>query len=190
MKRKCLLPLLTACFAGTVLPTGSDTITLKNGEVLTGKIVKEMSELLKVRLPRRGKIVTTFLNRGNITEIIKTPDEETRAAFKEAGVRNPGRDFTPIYYGGGSYQVGGAKGKGKKGAGAGKTKKKASERKRGIEGRQERFKSGISSRFGDKGTSGTSASSTSSGGAAPSTTGNVSSTRSSSGGSSVFSSSK
>jgi hypothetical protein len=141
-----IIILLIATIAA--LPVSSDVIKLRNGDVLKGKIIKETENLVKVRMARRGKIVTCFLNRGTIESISKSPNEVNRAIFKKGGVRNPARDFAPVYYGG--VTTGAAAPAGQRGGGAPgrKVAKKTTTRKRGVEARRERFSSG--SRFGSK----------------------------------------
>ena len=141
-----IIILLIATIAA--LPVSSDVIKLRNGDVLMGKIIKETENLVKVRMARRGKIVTCFLNRGTIESISKSPNEVNRAIFKKGGVRNPARDFEPVYYGG--VTTGGGAPAGQRGGGAPgrKVAKKTTTRKRGVEARRERFSSG--SRFGSK----------------------------------------
>ena len=168
--------LLVASLSRPALP---DVITLRNGEVLKGKIVKETNGIVKLRMPRKGKIITTFLNRGTIVSIVKSEDEVNRAIFKEAGVRNPARDFHPVYYPGPATAIGGG-GRGKKLASRTTSKKT---KKRGVEARRERFKSGLSrgrekteekaSTTGRRPSSSTSAGSTS-----PTTTGSATTTTS------------
>lgn len=133
--RKFAVSSLLLIFA--LLPRGvtSDVITMKDGKVLKGKIVKEMKEMVKFRMPRRGRICTTFLNKGHIESISKVSEEANRMVFQKEGVRNPSRNFTPVYYAGPSQHVSGGR-KGKTVA----SKSKGS-KKRGVEARRERFKS-------------------------------------------------
>lgn len=144
-------------------PAAPDTITLRNGGVIKCKVVKETKELVKVRMPHRGKIVTTFLSRGTIESIDKLSDAENRAYFQGRGVRNPAKSFEPVYYSGG--RTASATTGGKPGAARGKAAVKAKER--GIAARQkaseERAKErSKSSRYGDKSKTASSSSSGSS----------------------------
>jgi hypothetical protein len=116
----------------------SDTIKLKNGGSITCKVVKDMDELIKVRMPYRGRIVTTFLSKGAIDSIQTQADMENRKHFQKIGVRNPSRNFEPVYYSG---ITAAPKGKGAPGAlrqGALASLGKG-QRKRGIDARRERF---------------------------------------------------
>ncbi len=163
--RKIAFGLALAIAIAVTTPISGDIVKLKNGDVLKGKIIKETESLIKLRIARRGKIVTSFLDKGAIESIDKSSDEVNRKIFKEAGVRNPSRDFAPVYYPGvitaGAVPAG-AKPTGRRVAKAGST------RKRGVEGRRDRFKSGFADRFGSKGTAGK---------ASPSTTGSRRPTR-------------
>jgi len=170
---------LAMALASTVL---SDIVTLHNGQTIKCKIVKEMDDLIKVRTAHRGKIVTTFLNRGAVESITKSPDEENRKLFQGGGVRSPSRAFEPVYYSG--VSMGSATGKAPGGARPGTPRGKSTGgktgKKRGIEGRKERFESGSkerSDRFGKRASSstktgtGTTASAETTAPASPSTTG-------------------
>lgn len=164
-------------------PAVPDTVTLRNGGVIKCKVIKETKDLVKVRMPHRGKIVTTFLSRGAIESIDKLSDAENRAYFQGHGVRNPAKSFEPVYYSGG--RTASATG-GKPGAARGKGPAKAKER--GLAARQkaseERAKERAkSSKYGDK--SKTAAASSSSGSSSstgigtstsPSTTGGAATT--------------
>ena len=178
--RKIIIPIILLPFIVLSSAVLSDVITLKNGEVLEGKVVKEMKDLVKVRVPCRGKIITTFYKRGNIESIKKTTEEITRTAFKKEGVRNPRRDFKPVYYGG-VRTVTASAGAGTR-VGAKAPRPKAS-KKRGIEARRDRFKTGLN-RFAKTETSTTASTASSSRPAAttssssPSTTGTATTTES------------
>jgi hypothetical protein len=131
----------------------SDVVELKNGELIKCKVVKEMQNLVKVRMPHRGKIVTTFLNRGSVKSISKTSDVENRKFFQRGGVHNPGRNYEPVYYSGSAAaaRTGRGPSRGRKSSAKGKAKAKATTRKRGVEARRERSKARAkarSERFG------------------------------------------
>lgn len=118
----------------------SDTITLRNGNTITCVVIKEMKDLVKVRMPHRGKVVTTFLNRGTIESIRKGTETENRTVFQQGGVHNPGRSFDPVYYSGSAPGPKTARGPGgirpgtrRPGQQAGKTTKK-----RGVDERKKR----------------------------------------------------
>lgn len=110
-------------------PGLADTVILRNGGVIKCKVVKETKDLVKVRMPHRGRIVTTFLNRGAIDSIDRLSDAENRQFFQGLGVRNPAKTFEPVYYSGGRTAAAGGKAKA-----AGKTGAKTKER--GIEARR------------------------------------------------------
>jgi hypothetical protein len=154
-------------------PAVPDTVTLRNGGVIRCKVVRETKDLVKVRMPHRGRIVTTFLSRGAIESIDTLPDAENRAYFQEMGVRNPAKSFEPVYYSGGrTAQAAGGKPGAVRGKGA------AAGRERGIAARQkaseERAKSRRKgSKYGEKKASPSTPSSPAGGGApiSPVTTG-------------------
>ncbi|HQM52068.1 MAG TPA: hypothetical protein PLI86_02975 [bacterium] len=118
------------CLALGAAAGAADTITLKNGGTLKCKVIRETKELVKVRMPRRGKIVTTFLNRGAVESIATTSDIENRRLFQSSGVRNPAKNFEPVYYSGIRTAAAG----GKPGLPGGKPTMKTTAR--GIEARQ------------------------------------------------------
>ncbi len=185
--RKIAFGLALAIAIAVTTPISGDIVKLKNGDVLKGKIIKETESLIKLRIARRGKIVTSFLDKGAIESIDKSSDEVNRKIFKEAGVRNPSRDFAPVYYPG--VITAGAAPAGVKPAGR-RVAKAGSTRKRGVEGRRDRFKSGFADRFGSKGTPSKAPSSPSTTGSSRSTgTGSSISTGTKSGGMSIGSSS-
>jgi len=128
----CLSLLLTR-------PALSDVVTLKNGELIRCKVIKEMNDLIKVRMPHRGKIVTTFFNKGAVESISKSADVENRKLFQSGGVHNPGRTYESVYYSGSAPAPSAARGP----AGArpmpakgGKTKTGGAAKKRGIDARR------------------------------------------------------
>lgn len=143
----CVSAILLAAL--TALP---DTVTLRNGETIKCKVVKEMKDLVKVRMPRRGKIVTTFLSRGTIESIQKATDVDNRGMFQGGGVRNPGKTFDPVYYSGSAPPPragAGVGARGKQPAGKQQAKKRgADERKRKSD---ERAKSRAASAKGKAG---------------------------------------
>jgi hypothetical protein len=120
-------------------PVPADVVELKNGELITCKVVKEMQGLIKVRMPHRGKIVTTFLNRGSIKSINKSADVENRELFQRDGVHNPGRAYEPVYFSGSAPAPPAARGPG--GAARpmpakGKAKGGTTAKKRGLDARR------------------------------------------------------
>lgn len=80
------LALLVAIIALPLLPAYSDTITLKNGNKLEGKITLEAADFLKIELARSGSIKETKLvKRADIATIAKTnPDELALADIKKS----------------------------------------------------------------------------------------------------------
>jgi len=116
------------CLALGAAAGAADTITLKNGGTLKCKVIRETKELVKVRMPRRGKIVTTFLNRGAVESIATTSDIENRRLFQSSGVRNPAKNFEPVYYSGIRTAAAG----GKPGLPGGKPTMKTTARDRGA----------------------------------------------------------
>lgn len=121
-------------------PALSDVVTLKNGELIKCKVVKEMQDLIKVRMPHRGKIVTTFLNKGSVASISKASDVENRQFFQAGGVHNPGRAYEPVYYTGSGSVSSAAKGPGgaRQPSVKGKAKGETASKKRGLDARRER----------------------------------------------------
>ena len=107
--RTAAIKAVALCLALAAATASPDTVTLKNGDVLKCKVVRETKELVKVRMPRRGKIVTAFLNRGAIDSIDRLPDIENRRLFQASGVRNPTKGFEPVYYSGIVTTAAGAK---------------------------------------------------------------------------------
>lgn len=175
----CIISVLLAF----ILSASSDTITLKNGGTITCKVIKEMQNLVKVRMPHKGKVVTTFLSRGAIQSISKSSDVENRKLFQGGGVQNPGRAFEPVYYSGSAPGPKAAKGPGgarpgtARGKAAGKIAKKG-----GVEERRkrsdERSKTKEGSRGGTSssqgaGSEGTSASAPTTASSSPSTSGSA-----------------
>ena len=101
-RRGAALRALLVCLAlAAAAPAVSDIITLRNGGVIKCKVVKETKELVKVRMPHRGRIVTTFLSRGAIDSIERLSEDGNRQFFQVAGVRNPAKTFEPVYFSGG-----------------------------------------------------------------------------------------
>lgn len=120
-------------------PVPADVVKLKNGELITCKVIKEMQGLIKVRMPHRGKIVTTFLNRGSIESINKSADVENRKHFQSRGVHNPGRAYEPAYYSGSAPAPPAARGPGGRPMPVkGKAKGGTTAKKRGLDARRER----------------------------------------------------
>ena len=163
-----------------ILSASSDTITLKNGGTITCKVIKEMHDLVKVRMPHKGTVVTTFLSRGAIQSITKSSDVENRKLFQGGGVQNPGRAFEPVYYSGSAPGPKAAKGPG--GARPGARGKPAGKiaRKGGVEDRRKRSddrskarenstRGGTSSSSQAAGSAGTSASAPTTASSSPST---------------------
>jgi hypothetical protein len=120
-------------------PVPADVVKLKNGELITCKVIKEMQGLIKVRMPHRGKIVTTFLNRGSIESINKSADVENRKHFQSRGVHNPGRAYEPAYYSGSAPAPPAARGPGGRAMPVkGRAKGGTTAKKRGLDARRER----------------------------------------------------
>jgi hypothetical protein len=149
---RCIAAFRTAalCLALGAAAGAADTITLRNGGVIKGKVIRETKELVKVRMPHRGRIVTTFLNRGAIESIDQTSDIENRRLFQSSGVRNPAKNFEPVYYSGIRTAAAG----GKPGMPGGKPTMKMSAR--GIEARRKASEERAKARSG-RGRSGSSA---------------------------------
>lgn len=132
---------LAACLAFAVAaPAFSDVVELKNGELIKCKVVKEMQDLIKVRMPHRGKIVTTFFNKGSVKSVSRSSDVDNRQFFQTGGVHNPGRAYEPVYFSGSASGVSGAK-PGKGPGVKGKAKGETAGRKRGLDARRERSES-------------------------------------------------
>lgn len=201
MRRRCANVLrrasLALCLSFVLAsPAIADVVELKNGALIKCKVVKEMQDLIKVRMPHRGKIVTTFLNKGSVKSISKSSDVENRQFFQGGGIHNPGRGYEPVYYSGSASGVSGAKGPGaaRQLSAKGKAKGETGGRKRGLDARRERSDARAkerSARFGDKAskgskgsttgigsTTGSGGSSSSSSAASPSTSSSSSSTMS------------
>ncbi len=178
-------------------PVFSDVVKLKNGELIKCKVVKEMQDLIKVRMPHRGKIVTTFLNKGSVESISKTSDVENRQFFQAGGVHNPGRAYEPVYFSGSASAPTAAKGPGGARQTSAKGKGETAAKKRGIDARRERSEARAkerSDRFGQRtsksttgsttgisgtsGSTGSSSSSSSSSATSPSTSSSSSSSMS------------
>jgi len=144
-------------------PALADVVKLKNGELIKCKVIKEMKGLIKVRMPHRGKIVTTFLNRGLIESISKSADVENRQLFQGEGVHNPGRAYEPVYYGGSApvpKAAGGPPGPGRPMPAKGKAKGGTTAKKRGVDARREQSAARAkqrSSRFGERTSKGSTA---------------------------------
>jgi hypothetical protein len=148
-------------------PALSDVVKLKNGDLIKCKVVKEMQDLIKVRMPHRGKIVTTFLNRGSVKSISKAPDMENRKLFQRGGVHNPGRNYEPVYYSGSAAGYSGAG----RAPAKGKARVKTAARKRGVEARRARSEARAKSRsdrFGRRSSRGTKVSTGVTSGSSPS----------------------
>ena len=129
-RRGVALRALLVCLAlAAAAPAVPDIITLRNGGVIKCKVVKETKELVKVRMPHRGRIVTTFLSRGAIDSIERLSEAENRQFFQVAGVRNPAKTFEPVYFSGGRTAS-----TGKPGAPRGKTA--GAKKPRGVEERR------------------------------------------------------
>ncbi len=133
---------LLACVSlALAAPAPADVVKLRNGERIKCKVVKEMNDLVKVRMPHRGKIVTTFLHKGAIESISKSTDVENRKLFQSGGVHNPGRTYEPVYYtgsGSGPAAASGPAGARAAAGKGGKTKAGATAKKRGVDARRER----------------------------------------------------
>ncbi|MCX6338557.1 MAG: hypothetical protein NTX71_01385 [Candidatus Aureabacteria bacterium] len=139
-------------------PVPADVVKLKNGELITCKVIKEMQGLIKVRMPHRGKIVTTFLNRGSIESINKSADVENRKHFQSRGVHNPGRAYEPVYYSGSAPAPQAARGPGGRPMPAkGKAKGEKTSKKRGVDARRGQSEARAkerSDRFGERSSKG------------------------------------
>ncbi|MDD5556088.1 MAG: hypothetical protein PHN82_02435 [bacterium] len=145
--RPCRMPFVAALAAAVCAAAGTspaDIVRLRNGEIIECKVVKEMDDLIKVRKPYRGRIVTTFLARGTVESITRSSDQANRSLFQEAGVRNPSRDFEPVYYSGIH-----AAGRGKGAPGAPRVAG-AQPRQRGVDARRERMDQALDRRSGDR----------------------------------------
>jgi len=140
-------------------PALADVVKLKNGELIKCKVIKEMKDLIKVRMPHRGRIVTTFLNRGLIESISRSADVENRKLFQDGGVHNPGRAYEPVYYGGvaSAPKAATGAGPGRPMAAKGKAKGGTTTKKRGVDARRERSAARSkerSGRFGERASKG------------------------------------
>jgi hypothetical protein len=162
-------------------PAVPDIITLRNGGVIKCKVVKETKELVKVRMPHRGRIVTTFLSRGAIGSIEKISEAENRRFFQTAGVRNPAQTFEPVYYSGGRTTSAGKPGAPRGKAAGAKGKPRGVEERR--KAREDQAKAKRDKSQSSSGSSGSSSSAASSAPVSPVSTGGASTTSSSSFGS-------
>ncbi|MEI6633852.1 MAG: hypothetical protein WCP22_08545 [Chlamydiota bacterium] len=158
-------------------PAVPDIITLRNGGVIKCKVVKETKELVKVRMPHRGRIVTTFLSRGAIDSIERLSEDGNRQFFQVAGVRNPAKTFEPVYFSGGRTASAGK-------PGAPRGKAAGAKRPRGVEERRKAAEDRAKAKRDKLNTSsGSSSPAASSAPVSPVTTGGASTTASSSFGS-------
>lgn len=80
------LAILTAIFSYSMLPGYSDTVVLKDGSKIEGKITLEASDFIKIQLDRSGSIKETkMLKRSDIASITKTkPDELALQKIKKS----------------------------------------------------------------------------------------------------------